>query len=169
MTASNPTPRTHKQMYRKIEKIYDDYIVVDNLHLSTKQRVYQEIIFGTLIYAVVVGFFNDYTSILSTSSYSVTFFVAFALALLTFATVSLKKRVIWYVRRKASLTNKLSLVVLVWSLLFFSKFVFMELLDIIFSTSLTINGFFGLTAAVITMTVAKSVFDIGFKKLASSS
>lgn len=153
-------------MYRGAEKVYDEYIAATTPHLSGRQRLYQEIIFGTLIYAVVVGFFDDYTNILSTTSYSITFFVAFALSLLTFVTVTLKKRVVKQLRAKATLTGKLGVAAFVWLALSLSKFVFMELLDLIFQTSLTINGFFGLTAVVITMTIAKMVFDLGFKKLA---
>lgn len=155
-----------ERIYRTVTKVYDEYVVANSSHLSQKQRMYQEIIFGTLIYAVVVGFFDDYTNILSTSSYSVTFFAAFALALLTYATTSLKKRVVEYIRNKASLSSKISFAAIVWLVLFLSKFAFMELLDLVFRTSLIIDSFFGLTAVVITMTVAKTAFDIGFKKLA---
>ncbi len=161
-----PTANSTKRIYREVEKIYDEYVGVGDPHLSPRQRIYQEIVFGTLIYAVVVGFFDDYTNILSTSSYSVTFFVAFTLALLTFLSLSLKKYVVSFVRQKASLSSKVSLALTVWLVLFLSKFVFMELLDLIFRTSLTISGFFGLTTVVVTMTIAKTVFDIGFKRFA---
>lgn len=56
--------------------------------------------FGTLIYAAVLGFFEDYTNIIATWSYSVTFMVAVVMQLLTMATFALKKRVAQYFRGK---------------------------------------------------------------------
>ena len=50
---------------------------------SPKQQLFREMVLGTLVYAVVLGFFEDYTDILNTWSYSTTFFVAIVMQILT--------------------------------------------------------------------------------------
>ena len=44
--------------------------------LNSHQLLFQEIFIGTLIYAVVLGFFNDYTNIVSAKSFSTIFLLA---------------------------------------------------------------------------------------------
>ncbi len=63
-----------------------------------KQRVFREMLIGTLIYSVVIGFFNDYTNIISTRSYSITFALAIVLQLLTFLAIYIKGLVVKYLK-----------------------------------------------------------------------
>ena len=63
-----------------------------------KQRVFREMLIGTLIYSVVIGFFNDYTNIISTRSYSITFALAIVLQLLTFLAIYIKSLVVKYLK-----------------------------------------------------------------------
>lgn len=63
-----------------------------------KQRVFREMLIGTLIYSVVIGFLNDYTSIISTRSYSITFALAIVLQLLTFLAIYIKSLVVKYLK-----------------------------------------------------------------------
>lgn len=121
---------------------------------------------GTLIYAVVLGFFNDYTSILDTESYSTTFLVAVVMQVLTYFTLLAKKKVANRFRQKSGSWNKFSLIVGVWLVLFLSKFVFLAAIDFIFGQYVEISGFIGLIAIILTMTIAKEVIDYTFKKLA---
>jgi hypothetical protein len=57
---------------------------------SPAQLKFQELFVGTLIYAVVLGFFNDYTSIVYAKSFSTIFLAAVLLEALTFLTFELK-------------------------------------------------------------------------------
>jgi len=63
-----------------------------------KQRVFREMLIGTLIYSVVIGFFNDYTNIISTRSYSITFALAMVLQLLTFLAIYINSLVVKYLK-----------------------------------------------------------------------
>ena len=121
---------------------------------------------GILVYAAVLGFFNDYTDILDTKSYSTTFLVAIVLQVLTYLTLLVKKRVASSFKHKPGAGNKAGLVLGVWLVLFLSKFVFLAAIDAIFGSSVEISGFVGLMAIIVTMTLAKELIDIGFNKLA---
>lgn len=134
--------------------------------LSQKQLVFREMVFGTLVYAVVLGFFADYTSILETKSYSTTFLVAIVMQLLTYLTLLVKQRVVTQFSSSSGIMNKTGLVVGVWLVLFLSKFVFLAVIDVLFGENVQISGFVGLLAIIVTMTIAKELIDYIFAKLA---
>lgn len=123
-------------------------------------------VFGTLVYAVVLGFFEDYTDILNTWSYSITFFVAIVMQILTYLTFWLKSLVIKYFKGKEGRIYKAALVFSVWLILFLSKFVFLAVIDFIFGSAVEISGFFGLVIIIIVMIVSKNLIDVAYAKLA---
>lgn len=141
-------------------------IVKDSL--SKKQLIFREMVFGTLMYAVVLGFFNDYTAVLDTTSYSTTFFVAVVMQVLTYLTLLVKKLVARQFRHKPGKWAKVWLGISVWLVLFLSKFVFLAVLDFVFGSALQISGFVGLMVIIVTMTIAKLGIDYLFNKLADN-
>ena len=98
---------------------------------------------GILLYSVVLGFFNDYTDILQTRSYSVTFSVAVVMQLLTYLTFVLKDYVVRWFRRRGGPQHKVGIVFSVWLIMFLSKFVFLGVISVIFRDAVHISGFVG--------------------------
>ncbi|MBW4062248.1 hypothetical protein HJC99_06805 [Candidatus Saccharibacteria bacterium] len=135
-------------------------------NLSPKQQLYREMVLGTLVYAVVLGFFNDYTSIITTKSYSTTFLAAFVLQILTYLTLLTKAKVSANFKQRTGRWNKLGHVLGVWLVLFLSKFVFLAVIDYVFGDNVNISGFIGLVVIIVTMTVAKEGIDYVFNRLA---
>ena len=133
---------------------------------SSEQQLFFDMVLGTLVYAVVLGFFEDYTNILNTWSYSTTFFVAIVMQILTYLTFWLKSLVVKYFKGKEGSVYKAALVIGVWLILFLSKFVFLAVIDFIFGSAVEISGFVGLMIIIITMTVAKQLIDVAYAKLA---
>ena len=133
---------------------------------SSKQQLFYDMVLGTLVYAVVLGFFEDYTDILNTWSYSTTFFVAIVMQILTYLTFWLKSLVVKYFKGKEGSMYKPALFFGVWLILFLSKFVFLAVIDFIFGSAVEISGFVGLMIIIITMTVAKQLIDVAYAKLA---
>lgn len=109
-------------------------------------------VLGTLLYAVVLGFFNDYTGVLATKSYSTTFAVAIVMQVLTLATLALKNRVVGHFKQNNP-TKKGLMAFCVWLIVFFSKFVFLAVLDVIFGNNLAISGFVGLLLIIVCVTL----------------
>ena len=66
----------------------------DRQELNRKQAFFRSMLVGILLYSVVLGFFNDYTDILHTGSYSVTFAVAIVMQILTYLTFAAKDYVV---------------------------------------------------------------------------
>lgn len=139
--------------------------MTDTAHTrSSKQQVFRDMVLGTLLYAVVLGFFNDYTNVLTTRSYSVTFACAFVLQVLTYVTLMLKGAVVHRHNQKVA-SSKLLLVLSVWLILFLSKFVFLAVLDVIFGQDVEISGFVGLLAIIVCLTAVQYVVETVYKKL----
>lgn len=133
---------------------------------SAKQQLFLDMFVGTLIYASVLGFFNDYTDILSTSSYSVTFALALVMQVLTFLTFRLKDVVAGWFKSRPGKAAKVGLVFGVWFVMFSSKFVFLAVIELIFSQDVVVNGFIGLLIVIASMTVVQKLADYVYKKLA---
>jgi hypothetical protein len=133
---------------------------------SPKQQLLREMVLGTLVYSVVLGFFNDYTNILHIGTYSTTFLVAIVMQMLTYATFWLKNIVIKHFKGKEGSKYKIALGFGVWLIMFLSKFVFLAVIDFIFADAVKISGFVGLMFIIVIMTVSKKLIDIAYAKLA---
>ncbi len=132
---------------------------------NNKQQIFITMFVGTLLYSVVLGFFNDYTEILTTTSYSTTFLLAIVMQLLTYGTFALKDVVKSHFNAKQSKYSSVGLIVGVWLVLFLSKFVFLAVIAVVFQDDVQISGFVGLMLIVITLTIAQIAFDYVYTKL----
>lgn len=119
---------------------------------------------GILLYTVVLGFFNDYTDILHTGTYSITFSVAVVMQILTYLTFMLKD---WVVAKfkNSQIESKFWLVFSIWLIMFFSKFVFLGVISVIFSEDVEISGFVGLLAIVACLTLVQKLVELIYAKL----
>lgn len=121
--------------------------------LNYRQLAFIELFVGTLIYAIVLGFFNDYTSIVYAKSFSTIFFASVTLEILTYLAFRLKGWIIEILKGRQGNIYQLIMFFSVWLIMFLSKFVFIWVLDIIFGDYITINGFFGILMIVLCVTV----------------
>lgn len=132
---------------------------------NSKQILFKELFVGTLIYAVVLGFFNDYTSIVDARSFSTIFYAAFVLEVLTYLAFLLKGRIISWLKDRAGLAYKILMFFCVWLVMFLSKFVFIWAVDTIFGSNINIYGFFGILYIVVSVTLSHKLADKVFISL----
>ncbi len=138
----------------------------DVVTVSRKQTAFRSMLAGILLYSVVLGFFNDYTDILHTGTYSVTFAVAVVMQLLTYLTFALKNLVVARLRARGGPQHKLAIAFSVWLIMFLSKFVFLGAIAVIFQGYVQISGFVGLMLIIVIMTVAQRLLQLIDQKLA---
>ena len=119
---------------------------------------------GIVVYAVVLGFFNDYTDIFHSRSYSVTFLVAIVLQILTYLTFALKDRVVRYFQRRGGPQRKAWIIFSVWLIMFLSKFVFLAVISFVFR-EVVISGFIGLLLIIVCTTVAQKLVEMVDERL----
>ena len=132
---------------------------------NSKQLVFQEIFIGTLIYSVVLGFFNDYTSIVYARSFSTIFLASLTLEILTFLAFKLKSKIISWLKEREGVGYALLMFFSVWLVMFLSKFVFIWALDLLFGEYIRINGFFGILAVVLCVTITHKLAYTVFNRL----
>jgi len=120
---------------------------------------------GTLIYSVVLGFFNDYTNIVAAKSFSTIFLAALVMQVLTYLTFMLKDAVVGWFSPRQGKKYKLAMVFCVWFIVFSSKFVFLWALDWAFGHNIDISGFLGILAVIACTTVFTKLADYTFIKL----
>ncbi len=133
--------------------------------MTNRQKLLCEMVLGVLVYSVVLGFFNDYTDILYTRSYSTTFGVAVVLQALTYATFACKDWVVSQFKQAGKKTNAVAMAFSVWLVMFFSKFVFLAAIEVLFGQHVQISGFIGLIIVIAAMTIATSLITYLYKKL----
>lgn len=134
-------------------------------NFNAKQQVFTELFVGTLIYVVVLGFFRDYTDIVYAKSFSTMFLVAVVLEVLTYLAFLLKKRIVAWLKPKTGALYRVLLFFAVWFVMFISKFVFIAVLDLLFSDYIYIHGFFGILFVVASVTILHKLVGVTFQKL----
>jgi hypothetical protein len=132
---------------------------------SPRQLLFKELFVGTLVYAVVLGFFDDYTSIVEATSFSYIFLAAIILEVLTCAAVAVKDRIVAQLRHRGTPRAFALMVVGVWFVLFASKFVFIWAIDLVLGEDVNINGFFGILAVALVVTLVHRSADVVFVRL----
>lgn len=132
------------------------------------QLLFKELFVGTLVYVVVLGFFDDYTSIVEARSFSYLFLAAIILEVLTCATLAAKDAIIGRLRHREGFRSKALMAFCVWFLLFSSKFVFIWAIDLILGDDVEINGFFGILVLALLVTVVHQLADRVFIVLGRS-
>lgn len=137
--------------------------------MTKEQQTYRELFVGTLIYAVVLGFLNDYTNIVYAKSFSYIFFASLVLEILTYFTFVLKSVVLKRLRNSKYGHHKTLAVFIIWLILFVSKFVFVEIIDLLFGNDVNIHGFFGILLVVASVTIIHRVAEDIFRRLGHSS
>ena len=124
-----------------------------------KQLLFKDVFVGTLIYAVVLGFFNDYTSIVDAKSFSKIFYAALVMELLAYLAFVLKGKIIDLLKGRQGLIYKILMVLFVWLVMFLSKFVFIGAIDLIFGDNINIYGFFGILLVVLSVTITNKLAE----------
>lgn len=132
---------------------------------NSLQLLFKELFVGTLIYAVVLGFFDDYTSIVEARSFSYVFLAAMVLEVLTVAVFAVKDAIVSPLRHRDSRRATALMAFGVWFVMFASKFVFIWAIDLALGDNVDINGFFGIFAVALVVTVVHRLADWLFVRL----
>jgi len=132
---------------------------------TARQLLFKELFVGTLIYAVVLGFFDDYTSIVEARSFSYVFLAAIVLEVLTCGAFAVKDAIVGGLRHRTSRASTVVMALGVWFVMFTSKFVFIWAIDVVFGDDVNVNGFFGIFVVALVVTVMHRLADWVFIRL----
>ena len=133
--------------------------------LNRKQIIFKDLARGTLLWACVLRFFNDYSDIVYARSFSYLFLAATVLAILVILTLTAKKRALSSFNKQNTLLDNVPAILGTWLILFLSKFVFIGVIDILFAGTVTIYGFFNIAIVVLIATVVQRLAEYVFIQL----
>jgi FlaA1/EpsC-like NDP-sugar epimerase len=134
---------------------------------NRRQMAFQELFIGTLIYVVVLGFFNEYTKYVYAKGFMAIFLGSVVLEILTFLVFRLEHQIIGFFKSRTGNLYRILMVASVWGVMIISKFIFVLALDLIFGDYIKVKGFFGILAVVLSVTVIQKLAYKIFARLGS--
>ena len=137
---------------------------------SDRQRIFLLYFVGALVDLVVLGLFNEYSDKVFVDSFTTMLLASVLLQLLLKATIAVEHRVAGYFKAKPGGWMKFMRFFCAWLVLFGSKFVILEALDLAFGESVKFEGVFHgivwLIIVVITMVIVEEIVVRFYRKLA---
>ena len=148
----------------------DDFMPVAAKVYSDRQRLFMLYFVGALIDLVVLGLFDEYTDKVHVDSFSVMVLAAVLLQFLLKGTIAVEHWVASHFKGKAGGWMKFLRFFCAWLVLFGSKFVILEALDLAFGDSVqfegVLHGIVWLFIVVVTMVIVEELVVRFYRKLA---
>lgn len=136
---------------------------------STRQRLFLRYFTAILIDLVVLNLFAEYFENVVVDSFTVTLFAALLLQILLKLTLAIEHRVAAFFKAKQGGFAKFLRFFFAWLILFGSKFVILEALDLVFGESLRFLGAFHglvtLIAVIVAMLLAEELVLRFYRRL----
>jgi cell division protein FtsL len=135
--------------------------------VSRQQSLFISWATAVLLNIVVLGLFVEYSDSIVIDSFTIAIFAAVVLKALVDVTLGLEHRARNFFRRRGGTVNRVLGIVTAMAILFSSKFVILEVIDIIFKDDVEIDGFIPLVLLIITMIVAERVVQVVYERLSA--
>ena len=133
--------------------------------LTRDQLIFLELLVGTLIYVLVLGLFEEYTDLVSATSFSNIVLASVVLEGLTFLTFLFKDRWIEFLTKWRGELSRPQKLFGLWLVMFFSKFVFLWAIEFVFRGDFEVSGFFAILILVACVTVLAKLGNAFFVRL----
>jgi hypothetical protein len=110
-----------------------------------------------LIYVVVLNLFVEYVDAIVIDSFTISIFTAILLKALLDVILGLEHRVAHFFEQRTGPLSKVLRVLATWLILFASKFVILEIVDIVFGEHVELGSFITVLSLVLVMMIAREV------------
>ena len=135
--------------------------------ISSGQSLFSSWTTAVLVNIVVLGLFVEYADRIAIDSFTITIFVAVVLTALLEVTFGIEHRTRTFLKGRGGASSRVLSAVTTIAILFSSKFVILEVIDIIFRDDVDIDGFVPLVLLIITMIVAERVVRVVGERLSA--
>lgn len=136
--------------------------------INQRQRTFGSYTADVLIYIVVLNLFVEYVDSVVIDSFTISIFTAIVLKILLDVIMAAEHRVSQYFEERDRPLSGLFKVLATWGILFASKFLILEVIDILFGEHVELGGFLLVIALVIALMVAQAVFEKIYVSLGDS-
>lgn len=135
--------------------------------ITRNQRRFASWMTDVLIYTVVLNLFVEYFDAIVIDSFTISLFTAVLLKFLLDILTGVEHRVkVWFAQKEGTAWNVLGTLSLL-GILFISKFVILEVVDIVFGDHVELGKFVHVVALVITLIAARMGMRWLYEKLGS--
>jgi hypothetical protein len=110
-----------------------------------------------LIYIVVLNLFVEYVDAIVIDSFTISIFTAILLKALLDLILRLEHRIADFFQQRTDPVSKALGVVSMWLILFLSKFVILEVVDVVFGDHVELGGFITVLALVLVMMITREI------------
>ena len=135
--------------------------------ISRRQDLFMSWATAVLLNVVVLGLFVEYSDRIVIDSFTIVILAAVVLKALVAVTLRLEHRVRSFFWQRGGTVNRVLGFVTAWAILFSSKFVILEVIDIIFRDDVEIDGFIPLVLLIITMIAAEKIVSFIYQRLSA--
>jgi hypothetical protein len=132
---------------------------------SQRQKIFLDWVIDILLYTAILTAFSEYVSAIHISTFYITLLTAFVLKALLVIIIRFEHRVNdWFKSKNNKLVNIVGTIVTL-GILFFSKFLIIEIINFIFVDEVVIKGFVPLALMVIVMIATRKVLEKIYRSL----
>jgi hypothetical protein len=126
--------------------------------VTARQRRFASFTTDVLIYVVVLNLFVEYADAIIIDSFTISVFTAVVLKVMLDIILVFEHRVSESFAKWDNPVSKPLRVLSVWLILFSSKFLILEVVDLIFGGHVELGGFLSVIVLVIVLMVARALF-----------
>ena len=145
----------------------------DKIPVATQMPTQRQLIFfswtkDVLIYVVVLNLFVEYVEKVVIDSFTISIFTAILLKALLDVILGLEHRVAHFFEARPGKLSKFLRIMSTWIILFLSKFLILEVVDLVFGDHVELGKFVQVLSLVIALMIAREVFQRIYLALGSS-
>jgi hypothetical protein len=137
--------------------------------ITRAQARYASWVTDVLVYIVVLNLFVEFVDEIVIESFWISILTAILLKLLLDALVGVEHRVGGYFRAREGLVYKVLGFVSLFSILFFGKFLILEVVNVVFGDEVDLGHFVEIAALIVAMIVVRGVMQWGYERLGESA
>ena len=136
-----------------------------SITITRSQHLFADWMTAILVYTVILNLFVEYSDTFVIDSFTISVLTAIVLKAFLDIILRLEHRVAAYFKARDGAIYRLLGIFFTFSILFLSKFVILEAIDIIFGDHVEISGFIPLVALIIAMLVADQLLHKIYQRL----
>jgi hypothetical protein len=137
----------------------------DEITITRNQSRFVSWVTTVLVDIVVLNFFVEYVHTIVIDSFAISVLTAILLKLTIDAVKGIEQRVPTFFRSKEGVAWRVLGVVAVFSILFLSKFVILEAVNVVFGDHVELGSFVEIVAIIVTMLAINAALVITYRRL----
>ena len=138
---------------------------IKEMTITRRQEIYISWTKDVLIYILVLNLFVEYAANIVIDSFTISIFTAIVLKILLEIVFKFEHLVGDFFKARPGKVSNFLRIISMWLILFLSKFLILEVIDLIFGEHVELGKFLDVIILVISLMVAREIFDRIYRAL----